>query len=227
MTRHLRVIVASSILLLASCAQTPVKYTPAPTPVPPTRTIPSPPSAVPETVTSANTKTVNKSRDNLWRSVSSALAQSRFAVTSVDYKSGAMQLRYAGDPRNYIDCGKVNAKVTLPTGDRVYEFPAAIASQQYQINNQGKIFNVDRRMTLEAQTVLSLQALDANSTATRIETRYGVTRDQFVTPTQGGAPFNASDSINFMYNESATFPNAATRCTATMKLENELMQLIK
>ncbi len=230
MNVHRHCVVATSILLLASCAQPPVKYTPAPVPAAPTRTIPTPPpppSAAAEVVTSANSKTVSKSRDTLWRSVSAALAQSRFTVTSVDYKSGVMNVRYAGDPRNYIDCGKVNAKVTLPTGERVQEFPAAIASQQYQINNQGKIFNVDRRMTLEAQTALSLQSLDANTTSARVDTRYGVTRDQFVTPTQGGAPFNASDSINFLYNQSATFPNAATRCTATMQLENELLQLIR
>jgi hypothetical protein len=186
-------------------------------------TIPPPPTAAPETITSANSKIVMKSRDNLWRSVTAALSQSRFAVTSVDYKTGVMQLRYAGDPRNYIDCGRVNSKV----GERTFDFPAASAYQQYQILSQGKIFNVDRRMNLEAQIALSIQALDTTRTSARADTRYGVTRDQYVTPTQGGAPFNASDSVNFMYNESATFPNAATRCTATLQLENELMQLVR
>jgi hypothetical protein len=225
MNMRLRYAVYTSIIALAACAQTPVRYNPAPVPPPATRTIPPPPVAAPETITSANSKIVNKSRDNLWRSVSASLAQSRFAVTSVDYKTGVMQLRYAGDPRNYIDCGKV--KVIPPAGGPTYEFPAAIASQQYQILTQGKIFNVDRRMNLEAQISLSLQPIDAARTSARADTRYGVNRDQYVTPTQGGAPFNASDSVSFMYNESATFPNAATRCTATLQLENELMQLVR
>jgi hypothetical protein len=225
MNRTIRWAVYTSIITLTACAQTPVRYNPAPSPVPPpaTRTIPPPPSAAPETITSANSKIVNKNRDNLWRSVSSALSQSRFAVTSVDYKTGVMQLRYAGDPRNYIDCGRVNSKV----GERNFDFTAASAYQQYQILSQGKTFNVDRRMNLEAQIVLSLQPLDATRTSARVETRYGVKRDQYVTPTQGGAPFNASDSVSFMFNESATFPNAATRCTATLQLENELMQLVR
>lgn len=227
MKRNLRWAVYTSIMTLTACAQTPVRYNPAPAPVPPpaTRTLPPPPSAAPETITSANSKIVNKSRDNLWRTVSSALSQSRFAVTSVDYKTGIMQLRYAGDPRNYIDCGKV--KVIPPNGGPSYEFPAANANQQYQISTQGKIFNVDRRMNLDAQIMLSLQALDAARTSVRAETRYGVSRDQYVTPTQGGAPFNASDSVSFMFNESATFPNAATRCTATLQLESELMQFVR
>jgi hypothetical protein len=225
MNLNLRSAVYLSLITLSACAQAPVRYTPAPTPapVPATRTIPPPPSAAPETVTAANSKIINKNRDNLWRSVSAVLAQSRFAVTSVDYKTGVMQLRYAGDPRNYIDCGRVNSKV----GERIFDFPAASAIQQYQILSQGKIFNVDRRMNLDAQIMLNLQALDATRTSVRVETRYGVNRDQYVTPTQGGAPFNAADSVSFMYNESATFPNAATRCTATMQLENELMQFIK
>ncbi|MGB8338291.1 MAG: hypothetical protein WCD07_07275 [Burkholderiales bacterium] len=227
MNFHLPIAVSALTLALAGCAQAPVRYNPAPVPPPTTRTIPPPPTATAEVITSANSKTVMKSRDKLWRSVSSALSQSPFAVTSVDYKTGVMQLRYAGDPRNYIDCGRVNSKITLPTGERNYEFPAAIAYQQYQINNQGRVFNVDRRMNLEAQIVLMLQSLDATRTSARVETRYGVNRDQYVTPLDGGAPFNASDSVSFMYNESATFPNAATRCTATMQLENELMQFIK
>ncbi|MGB8855263.1 MAG: hypothetical protein WCC58_01165 [Burkholderiales bacterium] len=220
-----RSVSSALLLLLVACVQAPVRYNPSPLPAPTARTIPPPPGGAAESVTGPNSKIVNKSRDNLWRSVSSALSQSRFAVTSVDFRAGVMQLRYAGDPRNYIDCGKV--KVIPPSGAASYEFPAAIASQQYQINSQGKVFNVDRRMNLEAQIVLTLQALDATRTAARADTRYGVTRDQYVTPTQGGAPFNTSDSVNFMYNESATFPNAATRCTATMQLEAELMHVVR
>jgi hypothetical protein len=212
-------------VVLAGCATRPVVYSPAPPPAPVAR-----PPVVVNAPSSAETmsptlKTVAKNKDNLWRSVSAALPGTRFTIDSVDFKSGLMQLRYAGDPRNYIDCGKVTVK--LPTGDKTLEFPAARAYQQYQIMNRDRIFNVDRRMNLEAQLRLTLQPLDAQRTSALVETRYALTRDQLVTPVSGGTPFNTSDSVNFTHDTGATFPNPAIRCTATLQLENELMQLVR
>lgn len=215
-----------SLVALAGCAQQPVQYYPAPAPTQRTVVVPPPPVSS-ETVISATSKIVGKTRDNLLRSVSAALPGSHFSITNVDYKSGVMQLRYAGDPRNFVDCGKVNSTVKLPTGDKTFEFPAARAYQQYQIMSRDKVFNVDRRMNLEAQIQLSMQPVDAARTSAQLQTRYGLTRDQFVTPVAGGTPFNSSDSVSFMHNESATFPNAGTRCAPTMQLEAELMQIIR
>lgn len=214
--------------MLTACATQPVVYKPSPVPPPVTRPsapmMPAPPVA--ETI-SPTAKTVTKTKDNLWRAVSAALPGTRFSIDSVDFKSGLMQLRYNGDPRNYIDCGKVTSTVKLPTGDRTYDFPAASAYQQYQTMNRDRIFNVDRRMTLEALMRLSLQPLDAQRTSARVETRYGLTRDQLVTPQNGGAPFNATDTVSFTHDTSATFPNAPLACRSTLQLENELMQLVR
>ena len=211
---------------LASCAQPQVQYKPGPSPVPVQR----PPVVAPvvsETIVSPTSKIVAKNKDTLWRSVSASLSGTAFAISSVDFKTGHMQLRYKGDPRGYIDCGRVLNTVNLPTGPRTYDFPAAIVYQQYQIMNRDRILNVDRRMNLEAQIQLSMQAIDATRTSAQVQTRYGVTRDQTVTPLDGGVPFSTSDAISFSQNESATFPNAATRCAPTSQLENEVMNLVK
>jgi hypothetical protein len=52
---------------------------------------------------------IEKPRDAVWRQLLAAVANSRFITSDVILKSWTLQLRYIGDPKDYIDCGRVRS----------------------------------------------------------------------------------------------------------------------
>jgi hypothetical protein len=202
------------LLLLAGCvAQT--EYTKPGVSLPP-------PTPTPVT---GNAVDIEKPRDVVWRQLLAAVANSRFITSDVILKSWTLQLRYIGDPKDYIDCGRVRSPVKTAQGEKVYEFSAAKAYQQYQLQSGGRLYVVDRRMNVDVRTTVTMEALTPTRTRVTLAPRYSVTRDQSVTGS--GKPFAVTDTVKFAGQETATFPNAPTNCHATGQMEKELVALIK
>jgi hypothetical protein len=202
------------LLLLVGCAAQ-IEYTKP-------QVQPAPPAPMPVT---GNVVDIEKSRDAVWRQLLLAVANSRFIASDVIAKSWTLQLRYIGDPKDYIDCGRVRSPVKTAQGEKVYEFAAAKAYQQYQLQSGGRLYVVDRRMNVDVRTTVTMEAVTPTHTRVTLASRYSVTRDQSVTGS--GKPFAVTDTVKFAGQETATFPNAPTNCHATGQMEKELVGLIK
>lgn len=169
---------------------------------------------------------VDRPRSTLWRQVLSGADKAGLVIEGADTKTGAINVRYTGDPKDYIDCGRVVSKVSTAKGDRNYDFAAAKAYQQYELQKGDKLYLVDRRMHLDVNATLTLESPSPSQTRVSLDTRYTATRDQAVRG--GGAkPFSVIDKVNFTSRSSATFPNAATKCFATGEFEKDLMDLVR
>jgi hypothetical protein len=202
------------LLLLAGCAAQTEYTKPDVQPPPPT------PTSI-----AGNVVDIEQPRDAVWRQLLAAVVKSRFIASEATPKNWTVQLRYIGDPRDYIDCGRVRSPVKTAQGEKVYEFSAAKAYQQYQLQSGGRLYVVDRRMNVDVRTTVTMAALAANRTRITLAPRYSVTRDQSVTGS--GKPFAVTDTVKFAGQETATFPNAPTNCHGTGQMEKELVALIK
>jgi hypothetical protein len=170
---------------------------------------------------------VNASITSTWQKLSSAFSSRGIVIDKPDQASSIMTIRYSGDPKTYIDCGKVVSKVNTSKGEKTYDFAAAKAFQQYQIQQNGKNYLIDRRMILDIRTLLKLENIGPLKTKVTLDSStYGATRDQLVRG--GGAkPFGVTDKIDFGLKDGAKFQNAATYCRATGKFEAEVLAIIK
>lgn len=137
--------------------------------------------------------------------------------------AGPVRMRYSGDPTDYVDCGRVVSSVKTEQGERRYDFPASAPFMQYQIMNKGRLFQVERRMTLEAVVTLKLKTISPGRTRVEARADYNLTRQQTATAAGYAKPLALSDSVHFRSGESAMFPNAATRCEPTGRLESSIL----
>ncbi|HVK55344.1 MAG TPA: hypothetical protein VM532_09985 [Burkholderiales bacterium] len=161
-----------------------------------------------------------------WQQLISGAPKAGFLVERPNLAAWTLNLRYTGDPKEYIDCGRVVSKVKTAKGEHTYDFPAAKAYQQYQLQKGNKVFLVDRRMNIEIRTTVSLEPVTQSSTRLKMDSQYIATRDQAVRG--GGAkPFGMTDSISFDAAGGATFPNAATRCRGTGKFESDVLAVAR
>lgn len=170
--------------------------------------------------------TVDRSRPAAWRQVIAAVEKTSFVVEAANQNTWTLQLRYTGEPREYIDCGRVTSKVKTARGEHNYDFAAAKSYQQYELQKGDKLYLVDRRMNIDVRATLMLESVAPARTRAKLESTYTVTRDQAV---QGGGskPFSVVDKVTFAGTESATFPNAATRCRATGQFEADVVGLLR
>ena len=166
-------------------------------------------------------------KKTVWKKFMLAVSRTNFHIDHVDAANGEMQVHYSGDPKNYVDCGRVVNTVKTPQGDKIYDFAAASPYEQYQVMNKGKLFQVERRMGLTAVVRMVFDKLEPEKTRVAAASAYNLTRDQSVVGGANAKPLLLNDTISFNTGETGTFPNAATKCQPTGKLEAELFSLLK
>jgi hypothetical protein len=211
-------------LMFAACSSAPPKLE--------TKTVPAKPPANYQTPGQVDEvsdleRVVWRPQNIVWRNFMLAIGRTAFYIDHVDEKNGEFQVHYSGDPRDYVDCGRIATTVKFPQGDKTYEFAAASPFQQYQIMSKQKVFQVERRMSLDATVRLAMAASDREKTRVRAAATYQLTRDQTVTGAANVKPMVLNDTIAFNTGESGIFPNAATKCLPTGKLEREILSLLK
>lgn len=181
--------------------------------------------------TANNSKTIEKSRDAVWNSSVPELGKQFFVINNLDKSSGLINVSYNGDPEKYIDCGRVTSYVKNARGERTYDFPGAKAQQQYEVMDNGWLFYINRRLSLEGRVNLVFEELSPTQTRVTANTRYVVQRQLTGTSAADGIPRSFSDSISFNSGSSSAFaPNKhgqATECVATGVLEREILSAIK
>lgn len=196
------------LAMLSACAGE-VRYTP------PTTTYPL-----------NNTKTVERSKDDVWKYLIPELGKEFFVINNLDKDSGLINISYSGDPTVYIDCGHIYSYVQNARGERVYDFPAAKANQDYE-TLKGELIFLNRRMSLEGRVNLIVQDAGNETTLVSANTKYVVTKSgtarRAVSPNLSQS---FSDTISFNSGGRATFPQGTT-CVSTGRLEASILDLVK
>lgn len=173
----------------------------------------------------SNTKVVERSRDAVWNEVVPALGKQFFVINNLDKSSGLINISYNGDPLKYIDCGRIVSFVKNARGERTYDFPAASASQEYEVMNGSGLFQLQRTMSLEGRVNLIFEEVSTNATRITASTRYVVQRQQTVRDASGRSN-SKSDVVNFNSGSGASFPEGAF-CQSNGSLERELLLIVK
>ncbi len=214
---------AVALFALAGCSVLESRPQPGPPPVkPPTEYV------KPEIVVVSDLeRDVWRPKKTVWKKFMLAVSRTNFYIDHVDEAKGELQVHYSGDPQNYVDCGRVVNKVKTPQGDKTYDFAAASAFEQYQVMNKGKVYQVERRMGLTAAVRMVFDELEAEKTRVAAASSYTLTRDQSAVGGANSQPLLLNDTISFSTGETGTFPNAATKCQPTGKLEADLFRLLK
>lgn len=148
------------------------------------------------------------------------LKATRFRLESA--KDGALRVSLQADPQRYVDCGEV--VVPAGAGRPASRFPAALASHSYLLPLNQRVYGVTRKLQLQATAELALQPQPAAQTQVEVRVAYLLKRQQKAVA-DGVAPIQTSDELQFASGESATFPNAPTKCAANGRLEDELLDL--
>lgn len=178
----------------------------------------------------SNEKTVDRPREQVWNAAVPALGKEFFVINNLDKSSGLINVSYSGDPEKYIDCGQISSYVTNLRGARTYSFPGAAASKQYEVMNEGQLFNINRKMELEGRVNLIFEEVSPTKTKVTANTRYVVKRHVVVQHTGGGFPATNADSLAFNSGASASFPatkdGRAVECVGTGKLEADILKAI-
>lgn len=205
------VIATAGMFLLAACAGE-VNYTG-----------PATASQIP------NAKTVPEGKSAVWAKLVPALGKDFFVINNLDKDSGLINVSYQGDPRSYVDCGRIRSYVKNARGERVYEFDAASPHKRYEVMTDGLYF-IDRMMDLEGRVNIIVEEKAPKSTQITANTRYVLTKKGTISDIQGRS-LQFSDTINFNTNGSASFPNPGsteqTTCRPTGKLERSILNLVQ
>ena len=169
----------------------------------------------------ANWRTVEKSADDVWRGLASAVEAHPFDVVSLDKESGVLILSYSGDPEPYVDCGHITSSVSNLRGKRIYAFPAAAAATEYEIMTGKEILIVARRMAVEIRLTATVVRIGALRTRVSAGARYILTRTMTTRDTQGRVR-TTSDAIHFASGQEAVFSGTVT-CRPSGRLEMEVL----
>ena len=181
---------------------------------------------------SANYRVIDKPRDAVWDASVLQFGKQVVVINNFDKSSGLINISYSGDPEKFIDCGNLTSHVKNTQGERTYDFPGARAKSTYEIINGDVLFNIDRKMSLEAHVSLVFEEINPNQTKVTANTVYVVQKD--VTARRADSNFSQSwsDSISFKTGGSSSFRNdinsaAETVCMANGELEREILPAIK
>lgn len=161
-----------------------------------------------------------------WQHFMLALSRTDFFIDSAIDEDGLMTVRYSGTAAPYVDCGEVVATYKVGENEKTVRFPAATPYQKYQVSLRNKLYQVERRFGMTARTTLTFTTVSPQQTKVELKSAYILNRDQ--TAMSGSEkPLMLTDSVSFATGETAVFPNAATKCRSTGKLESDLLDALR
>ena len=166
-----------------------------------------------------------------WWEVEQRLSANVLAIPDAELapgRSGAVfVVRYSGDPRDYIDCGKINLQDKAGGGAK--QVDATSDKVQLPRTSRHPKGRLERKMRLDSRSTLHLTELPGGGTLIDDSTRYVVTKEIHTWAFGGGETGQdkwqgaTRETIAFNTGESGTF-GAGTVCVATGRLEEALLQ---
>lgn len=172
-----------------------------------------------------NSVVINKGKDQVWKELVPALGREFFVINNLDKESGLINLSYTGDPEKYIDCGRIISTVQNARGERTYNFPGSKAYQEYEVNHQGQLLFVARKMNLEGRMNVVIQEIAPNQSQITVNTRYVLSKDMTIADVLGHRQ-NRTDSISFNTGQKGTFPGGNTDCQCNGEFEQTVLGIL-
>ena len=181
---------------------------------------------------SASYRVFDKSRDDVWDASIQEFGKHSFVVSDFDKASGSISIAYGGDPQKIIDCGNIASRVKDSKGERTYDFPGAKAQANYEVMAGDVLFNIVRKMSVEAHVSLVFKQVNPNQTKVTANTVYVVQKDVISRRADSNVSQSWSDSITFSNRGAASFPNdvnsaATTVCKPNGELEREILAALR
>ena len=181
---------------------------------------------------SANYRVFDKSRDDVWDASVQEFGKNSFVVSDFDKASGLISISYSGDPQKFIDCGNIASHVKDSKGERTYDFSGAKAQASYEVMASDVLFNIIRKMSVEAHVSLVFKQVNPDQTKVTANTIYIVQKDVVSRRADSSFSQSWSDSITFSNRGAASFPNdvnsaATTVCKPNGELEREILAVLK
>ena len=179
----------------------------------------------------SNAITIERPFDDVWKVLVPGLGKRFFVINNIDKASGLVNLSYSGNPETYVDCGQMTIFVKNARGDRTYNFPAASAHQVYESVDDGSLFFLERKVSLEGRMNLIVQQLSETQTQVTANTRYIITRSAQSRRVDLQYPASISDTISFNSGQSASFAprgkNQPVTCRPTGRFENDVLDIVR
>lgn len=174
--------------------------------------------------TATTSVTVEKSADDIWRSIPQTYDASGLVVHGFHRASGVLILDYSGDPVRYVDCGYITSSVKNLHGERTYAFPAATGSAEYEFMTGREILSVAREMNVEARFTVTVVGTGTRQARLSVDGRYELTRTMTVRDTQGRSR-TSSHTVRFASGQEARFPGTVT-CRPNGELEAQVLSML-
>jgi hypothetical protein len=198
-------------LLFVSCLSGKIDFTPPPVPSSP------PPKSV----------TIDKPKDDVWKTLIANLADSFFVINNLDKESGFINLSYSATPCKYLLCGLFTSDVSNARGPRSYSFPGCSEFQRYEVVTNNQLVGVDRTMKLEGRVNIIVQPEETSKTRVVVNVRYLVTKEAKAYDVGTGRRLDTHvETINFDSGGSGQFSaGSPTSCRPNYLLESEILKL--
>lgn len=175
--------------------------------------------------------TLEASRDAVWTATVSYLSQTAFAIDQLSKESGLLSIKFSEpDPRRVIDCGVYSTWVSNMRGRRDYSIDGAQPQAMFEEFGQGKIFGIERTVTLTGVVNIFVLAVDSSHTSVRINVRYvaqkrNVVHDRAAEIVDRASPAVLSSAIMFNSGEVGVDDNGSgTKCVSRFAIEKQLLE---
>ena len=176
-----------------------------------------------------NSTTVNKNKDEVWKTIVPQLGKSFFVINNLDKESGIINVSYSGNPENYVDCGRIYSYVKNARGERTYDFPASRGHQQYEVMEKGEYYTCDRKIDCEGRINVIVQEISSNETQISINIKYVLTKTARVSNAMGDSR-TSTDTISFVSGQQGQFRGSGqysgTICKSNGRLEQEILSIL-
>lgn len=174
-----------------------------------------------------NEMVYDSGKDVIWKALIPELGKSFFVINNIDKESGLINVSYSGDPEKYVDCGHVDLWVENLSGKRTYSFSGSRGYVEYENANNGRIYHLKRKMTLDGRINIIVRDIDKDKTSVMVNTKYIVNLAISAYDGAGNYIGKKEHSIGFNTGERKGFSTLRTECVANGNLENSILSLIK
>lgn len=173
-----------------------------------------------------HSRTFDAETDAVWRALIAHVGDTFFVIDNMEKDSYFLNLSFsAKDPAQYVDCGHVTSDVANARGPRTYSFPAASASEEYEVTNGGHLYFISRQTALSGKVNVLLTSVSPTQTQMKVTTRYMVRKTAVQrTPMDIDPPQNLDATVSFSTGETGDEPTGMKmRCVATLALEKAIL----
>jgi hypothetical protein len=169
------------------------------------------------------TRYVDERPDIVFSELEAFLQERGLSLETVDPEAGLLVARYSGDPRLYLDCGKVQALID----DKPMNPPRAYSANKAEIRSartvRGKRYGLLRQMRLDARLVVQVEPRGKGSRL--FSDAVYVTSQQLHRLRRGGVPDELVRREVVGFNSAETGRLAkGTTCVSNGKLEDLPLQ---